>query len=292
MTLAYIPYFEQPSLSIGPLTVHAFGVIVAASVLIGLELGKRRFQRVGLDTAVGERMGWWLIIGGFLGAHLFAVLFYFPRELARDPLKLLRIWDDISSFGGILGGALALWLFFRYRTPELDARARWAYVDVAGYVFPISLMIGRLGCTLAHDHPGTVTSFPLAVSLRSADAQSYIERVYANAARAAELPGPETLMHMGFHDLGWYEFLYLAAVVVPVILVRARRSAVAEPGHALTMFLVLYMPVRFALDFLRVSDARYSGFTPAQWAVLAVIAVLPGIYMRAKAVNRGDTRRP
>lgn len=282
MTLAFVPYFEQPSLSIGPLTLHAFGVIVAASVLIGLEIGKRRFRQTGLDAALGERMAWWLLIGGFLGAHLFSVLFYFPHELARDPLKLFRIWEDISSFGGILGAALALWLFFRHRTPELDVRTRWAYVDVAAYVFPISLMIGRLGCTLAHDHPGIVTTFPLAVSLRSADALSYIQNVYANAGRAAELPAPGTLMHMGFHDLGWYEFLYLAIVVVPVILLRARRSTVSEPGQALTTFLVLYMPVRLALDFLRVSDARYSGFTPAQWAAIAVIAVLPGIYMRTR----------
>lgn len=285
MTFAFIPYFEQPSATIGPLTVHAFGVIVAASVLLGLEIGKRRFQQKGLDAAIGERMAWWLIIGGFLGAHLFAVLFYFPRELARDPLKLLRIWEDISSFGGILGGALALWLFFRYRAPSLDARARWAYADVAGYVFPISLMIGRLGCTLAHDHPGTVTSFSLAVSLRSADARAYIERVYANAGRAAELPGPETLTYMGFHDLGWYEFLYLAVIVVPGILVRFSKSVTATPGQVLATFLVLYLPVRFALDFLRVSDARYSGFTPAQWAALGVIAILPGMYVRARRVE-------
>jgi phosphatidylglycerol:prolipoprotein diacylglycerol transferase len=280
--LAYVPYFEQPGLSIGPLTIHAFGAIVAASVWAGLEIGKRRFQKTGLDPMLGERMAWWLLIGGFLGAHLFAVLFYFPRELARDPLILLRVWDPISSFGGILGGALGLWLFFRYRAPPLEVRARWAYVDVAAYVFSVSLMIGRLGCTLAHDHPGTVTRFPLAVSLRTADAQSYIQRVYAGAGRASELPGQETLMTMGFHDLGWYEFLYLALVVVPVILVRGRKP-VAQPAQLLTTFVVLYMPVRFALDFLRVSDLRYAGFTPAQWAALAAIAVVPWMYQRARA---------
>jgi phosphatidylglycerol:prolipoprotein diacylglycerol transferase len=285
--LAYVPYFEQPGISIGPLTIHAFGAIVAASVWVGLEIGKRRFTQTGLDPTLGERMAWWLLIGGFLGAHLFAVLFYFPRELARDPLILLRVWDPISSFGGILGGALGLWLFFRYRAPPLEGRARWAYVDVAACVFPVSLMIGRLGCTLAHDHPGTVTTFPLAVSLRTAEAQSYIQRVYAGAGRASELPGSETLMTMGFHDLGWYEFLYLAAVVVPVILVRARRSG-PEPRQLLATFLLLYMPARFALDFLRVSDERYSGFTPAQWAAFAAVAALPVIYKRAR-YNRGSS---
>jgi phosphatidylglycerol:prolipoprotein diacylglycerol transferase len=289
VTLAYLPYFEQPSISIGPVTVHAFGVIVASSILVGLEIGRRRFQEKGLDAALGERMAWWLIIGGFVVAHLFALVFYFPGEVVRHPLKLLRVWEDISSFGGILGGAFALWLFFRYRTPELSVRERWAYVDVAAYVFPVSLMIGRLGCTLAHDHPGTVTSIPLAVSLRSADAQSYITQKYAIAGRAAELPDSQTLADLGFHDLGWYEFLYLAAVVVPVIFVRARRSGVAAPGQALTTFLVLYMPVRFALDFMRVSDARYNGFTPAQWVALAVMATVPWLHAR---IRRAPPQQP
>ncbi|MEX2154182.1 MAG: prolipoprotein diacylglyceryl transferase family protein [Gemmatimonadaceae bacterium] len=291
MTLGYLPYFEQPSVSLGPLTVHAFGVIVAASVWIGLVIGKRRFERMALDAALGERLAWWVVIGGFLGAHLFAVLFYFPDQVTRDPLMLLRIWEDLSSFGGIVGGAFGLWLFLRYRAPRLDVRARWSYVDVAAYVFPISLMIGRVGCTLAHDHPGTVTSFPLAVSLRTARAQDYVERVYANAGRSAELPDAETLTRLGFHDLGWYEFVYLAVIVVPLMLALSKGSTAPVPGRMLMTFIVLYMPVRFLLDFLRVSDARYAGLTPAQWVAAAALAALPILVMHTRRLRHAPSER-
>ena len=78
--LTYVPYIEQPSISLGPITIHAFGVIVAAAVLAGLKIGERRFGTLGLNRELGERMAWWAIVGGFLGAHLFSVIFYFPRS--------------------------------------------------------------------------------------------------------------------------------------------------------------------------------------------------------------------
>lgn len=265
-----IPYVTQPCAQLGPLRLCAFGFIVAGSVIVGLALGRRRIRLLGLDPGAGESMAWYAIVCGFLGAHLFSVLFYFPRDVVANPLLLLKVWEDISSIGGILGGFLGILQFFRRRLPAADRQTRLAYLDVAAYVFPVSLMVGRVACALAHDHPGTITRFPPAISLSSADARAYIARVYENAGRAAELPSASSLGGMGFHDLGWYEFLYLAVVMVPLTFVWARRGR--RPGFYLASFALLYAPVRFALDFLRVGDARYAGLTPAQYVCLAILA--------------------
>src|SRR3954468_8787671 len=99
-----LPYFEQPDWHVGPLTIHAFGVAVAFAMWYGLTMGQRRFARLGLDVAVGQQLGGWVIVGGVVGAHLFSVLAYFPEKLSTDPWLLLRVWEDISSFGGMLGG--------------------------------------------------------------------------------------------------------------------------------------------------------------------------------------------
>ena len=74
----------------------------------------------------------------------------------------------------------------------------------------------------------------------------------------------ETLSRMGFHDLGWYEFLFTGLIIVPVFLVLNRKPR--QPGFFLITFLLLYIPGRFLLDFLRLGDARYAGLTPAQYA--------------------------
>lgn len=278
-----IPYAEQPSISIGPVTIAAFGVIVASAVLVGLRLGAWRFKRLKLDQAIGERLAGWAMMCGFVGAHLFSVLFYFPGRLAENPMLLFKVWEDISSFGGIVGGLLGILLFFRFSAKHVDAPGRLAYLDAAAFVFPVSLMIGRIACSLAHDHPGRVTSFPLAVSLETETARAYIVDVYRDAGRLAELPSATTLPGLGFHDLGWYEFLYLAIVVVPVFVLLDRKKRV--PGFFLAAFAALYMPVRFMLDFLRVSDARYGGLTPAQWAAAAILLSLPIVWRGARRVT-------
>jgi phosphatidylglycerol:prolipoprotein diacylglycerol transferase len=178
----------------------------------------------------------------------------------------------------MMGGIVGALLFFRTRR-DFDRQTKLAYVDVVAFTFPFALALGRLGCALAHDHPGTVTSFPLAISVTSDAARAYIRDVYSSAG----LSLPEIQSGMGFHDLGLYEFLYLSVVIVPLFLLwrRQRRAA----GFYLTAFAALYLPVRFALDMLRVSDVRYVGLTPAQWIAALTLAGLPFVAMRHRKLR-------
>ena len=130
-------------------------------------------------------------------------------------------------------------------------------------------MLFRSGCTLAHDHPGLVSTFPLAISLESPQSVDYIRRVYDVAGLA--LPPAAELF--GFHDLGFYEFLFLSLIVVPAFAYLSRRPRPA--GFYLATFATLYLPIRFGLEMLRVADARYLGLTPAQWVAAVITAALP-----------------
>ena len=274
-----LPYYEQPLWHLGPLTVHAFGIAVATAVWFGLVMVQRRFDRAALDHTIGERLGWWVILGGIIGAHLFSVLLYFPHELRSDPWLLVRVWDPISSIGGMLGGITGGLLFFSLRLPDVDWREKLAYLDAIAFVFPAALAIGRVGCALAHDHPGVVTDFPLAISLETEAARNYIGGVY----NAAGLTLPSAAPTMGFHDLGLYELLFLSLVVVPAFIYLDRRRRPA--GFYLIAFSALYFPVRFALDMLRAADARYLGLTPAQWAAALVVTALPFVIVRQRALR-------
>lgn len=265
-----IPYFEQPTLPLGPVTLHAFGALAGAAILAGSALTVARCRRTGLDPDAGADLAIYAIVAGFVAAHLYATLAYFPRDVLANPLLLFKIWENISSFGGFVGGIFGIWLFFRLRAPGLAAAEKWRYVDAVAFALPFAWTIGRLGCTVAHDHPGTVTTFPLGVSLATPAAQAYIASYYGAAGRLAELPPAEQLARTGFHDLGWYEFLYTLFVVVPAFLVLDRKAR--RPGFYALAFLSLYIPARFALDFLRIADARYLGLTPAQHAGIAVLA--------------------
>jgi phosphatidylglycerol:prolipoprotein diacylglycerol transferase len=268
-----IPYISMPSLNLGLLTIHPFGIAVAAGLWLSLTLADRRFARPGLDSVVARQLGAWILVGGAVGAHLYSVLLYFPDRIRTDPWLLLRIWEDISSVGGMLGGVMGAAVYFRMRARALTPDDRIRYLDVVAFVFPFGLALGRLGCALVHDHPGVVTRFPLAVSLQSAAAQTYISDVYAAAGRSL----PVGFAQLGFHDLGLYELGFLSLVVIPAFLYLDRRRHAS--GFYLVAFSVAYFPVRFALDALRVSDTRYLALTPAQWAAALVLAVVPLVAM-------------
>jgi len=273
-----IPYFEQPVLPLGPVKIHAFGVLVAVSMLVGIRVALKRCKTLSLDQDLCADLLFYLLIAAFVFAHLFAVLAYFPGEVAKDPLMLLKIWENISSFGGILGALFGIWLFFRWKSPPLPGGTGWKYLDAIAFAFPFAWAIGRLGCVFAHDHPGTVTGFPLGVSLSTPEARAYITYFYGAAGRLGELPEPGKLAGMAYHDLGWYEFLYTLLVVVPVFLFLDRKPR--PTGFFPLAFFLLYLPVRFLLDFLRISDARYGGLTFAQYASIAGFAAVAYVLCR------------
>lgn len=278
-----VPFFPQPEYHLfGPVTVHAFGAIVALSLIVGWRMAVTRSRTKGIDPELFQDLLLYVILSGFIVAHLYSVLAYFPRETMENPLLLLKIWENISSFGGFAGGLLGLWLFFRFKARDVDAAARLRYLDVIAYVFPFAWAIGRIACTVAHDHPGTITTFPLGISLKSPGAQAYIASFYREAGRLAEVPPTGELAKMAFHDLGWYEFLYMSCLMVPTFLLLDRKPR--PPAFFLIAFLLLYVPARFLLDFLRIGDARYFGLTPGQYAGVAVF--LAAVYLMVRIARR------
>jgi phosphatidylglycerol:prolipoprotein diacylglycerol transferase len=264
-----VPFLSQPGIHLfGRVTLHAYWALVALAVIVGWRMTISRCRKIGLDSKVCNHLLAYVVLGGFVVAHLYSVLAYYPGEITENPLILLKFWANLSSFGGLVGGVFGLWLYFRVGGKQPAAHEPLRYLDAVAYVFPFAWAIGRLGCALAHDHPGTVTTFPLGVSLATRASQTYIRHAYRIAGRLDELPDPETLSRMGFHDLGWYEFLFTGLVIVPAFLVLNRKGR--RPGVFVIAFLLLYVPARFLLDFLRLTDVRYAGLTPGQYAGAAV----------------------
>lgn len=252
-----IPYFEQPSFDLGPLTIHTFGALVAAGILAAFVLITRRCARVGLDVLVAGQLMSWILVGGFLGAHLVDRFLYNVHETLADPLSLFRIWEGISSYGGVIGGIAGAWLFFR-KHPQ-GART-WQYLDAIAYGMPVGWFLGRLGCFVAYDHVGTPTEFFLG--------QTYLDGVVR-------------------HNLGFEEALFWGSLtVVMAILGRRPRPA----GFLLGVLAVLYAPVRFGLDFFRIADERYAGLIVSQYASIVLLGA--GVWVLWYSLSSRRRRTP
>jgi phosphatidylglycerol:prolipoprotein diacylglycerol transferase len=271
-----IPYVAFDRIP-GPIPIAVFGLLVGTAVVVADPIFKRRVQLYGLDRSAAGELAWYAFAVGLVSAHLFSVLFYYPHELGDDPWLIARLWERVSSFGGMLGGALGAALYLHRKRYVLSVRQRWAFMDSVAFVTPFGWAIGRIGCSLVHDHPGRLTTFPLAISLATEEARVFIESVYV----AAGVPFPASVAGLGFHDLGWYELLYLSLIVCPLFVWLSRNRAEnlgRPPSWWVSTFVFLYAPARILLDFLRVGDARYAGLTPAQYAAIAMLVA--AVYLR------------
>jgi prolipoprotein diacylglyceryltransferase len=234
-----LPQPQIPSLKLGPFTVEPFGAFVAAGVTLGFWLTVKRAEELGLDPRVARGVRLWAVVPGFVAAHLFDVLFYTPERLAGDPLLLLRIWDGISSFGGFAGGAAGA-IYYLVHVARVPVRP---YADALAYAFTAAWILGRLGCTVAYDHPGIRTDFVLAMPYTGA------------------LVGPGLR-----HNLGFYEMLWTVGLFAWFWRERRRPH---RPGFYVSVALLTYTPFRFLLDFLRDGEIRFAGLTAGQYAAVA-----------------------
>jgi phosphatidylglycerol:prolipoprotein diacylglycerol transferase len=246
-----LPYISQPHITLGPITIHAFGVLVALAMMVGMRFVRRRAAADGLEPMVADRLVTWVLIAGFIGAHLVDRFVYYPAETLAEPLRILKFWEGLSSFGGFLGAIVGAVLFFR-REPSLP---RWRYLDCVAYGFPFGWIFGRLGCTVAFDHPGKETSF-------------FLAELDEHGIRR--------------HNLGFEEALY--TILIAGLFYVLGRKGRRPPGFFVAVLAIAYAPVRFLFDFLRTRDVRYLSLTPGQWGALALLLV--GVVLLQQANKR------
>lgn len=247
-----IPYIDIRSFHIGPVEIQPFGLLVCIGIVASYFAAAHRARQVGLDVGVIRQIVRLSAVFGIGGAHLVHLFFYHPEELAADPWVLLRFWSGMSSYGGFVFAITACAIYLVRRRVNLRA-----YADVAMYGFFAAWFFGRLGCSIAHDHPGRLSDFFLAVK-------------FPGGAR---------------HDLGLYEFM-LCWLWIPFIHWMGRKKKIDDPpaGSIFAAMLVAYSVPRFFLDFLRATDlpyhdARYLGLTPAQYA--CIIFTVLGVWFFA-----------
>ena len=243
-----IPYVELKTIQLGPLTIYVWGLMVAIGILVGTSLAAKLAKERGQKPELIWDMAGWCSVAGFLGARLLYVFAYNPALYIAEPVRILAFRDGgYSSIGALIGGAIAGVIFLRLK--KLDVHA---YADTMIFGFPVGYAIGRVGCFLIHDHPGTATDFFLGVKY------------------------PDGIVR---HDLGLYEVFNGALLAVLFFILWKKK---AKTGTYLMTFLLWYGLVRFFLDFLRATngqivDARYAGLTPAQYA--AILMFIGGLWL-------------
>jgi phosphatidylglycerol---prolipoprotein diacylglyceryl transferase len=312
-----IPFIHVPDLPISsrlPITLHPFGLLVATGVIIGTWLATKRARERGLDLDKLNSFITWMLVAGFVGGHVFDQILYHPKKLLTDPLLIVKIWEGLSSFGGFTGGLIGvlLWKYFEavplvstpfFTIPKFRRRSAplpiLPFADLILSVFPVAWIFGRSGCASVHDHLGAdaTPGTPLTVAAGQAAGggpidwgKTVFEATFYQSAEAANRFTGKLALTVGPHprfDLGLLEMLFTVVLAVLFALTWGRKLTT---GSYLAATALAYAPVRLAMDFLRLDsgldDPRYAGFTPAQWACVALFVFGIVMVLRVRQIRR------
>lgn len=235
-----LPNLHWSIITVGPLTLQVWGMFVALGIVVGLLVAKQYASDRKLNPAYIVDGGFWIVLTALAMSRVWFVATEWQLFAGRLP-DILKIWEGgMSMSGGLVGGILATYIYFKRKKVKI-----LEYVDVLAYGLPAGYAVGRLGCFFIFDHPGIVTDF-------------FLGEVYY-------------LDGLVRHNHGLY--LSITGAVMFAVFTYLRFKAKPKPPYFITIFLLWYGTTRLLLDNLRINDSEWYGLTAAQWLGFVFVVV-------------------
>jgi len=244
--------FRSPgpiALTLGPLAIRWYGVLMALAMAIGLWLAYRDARRRGLDPDELLKTSELALVGALVGARLYYVAFTW-EYYSRFPLKIPAVWEGgLAIHGGILGGLLVGGGYaWRRRLPL----AR--YLDIVAPSLTLGQAIGRWGNFFNEEAFGTPTSFPW--------------KLYISPLHRPLVYAQEEFFHPTFLYESLWDFLVFA-LLVWVFRDRVERA----PSCLFWIYVGLYSAGRLIVEGLRTDSLMLGPIRVAQLVSLAGIVL-------------------
>jgi phosphatidylglycerol:prolipoprotein diacylglycerol transferase len=232
-------------LTIGGLTVHGYGLMIAIGIIAAYVVAEKRAVRKGLDPDSVFSLVIWALVSGFLGSKILFILTILP-EVISNPSILKDVWSGWVVYGSIIGGAIGIALMCRVK--KLDF---WQYIDLTAPSMALAQGFGRVGCLLAGCCYGIRTSLPIAITFHNSD------------FAPNNVPLMPTQIMSSILD-------FINAGVL--LWLDSRKKA---EGETLGWYLVFYSVGRFFLEYLRGDLERGSVgiFSTSQFIAIGTLAV-------------------
>ena len=248
-----------PELDIGPITLQAFGVALAIGFLAAGALAARRLEELGKPVDWAYEMVFAALIGGLVGSRLDYVIQNWD-SVSDDLAGNLISGSGLVWFGGLLGGAIGVCLWARWRG-FLEARM----FDLAAPGLAIGYALGRVGCQLSGDGDyGEATGAPWGMA-------------YPDGTE----PTTEEV-----HPTPVFESVTMGLVALVLWNLRDRFA----PGMVFGLYLVLAGTERLLIEFIRRNDTVVAGLTQPQLLSIVLIALGAGLLIRLR--GRSPTPSP
>lgn len=277
-TLAYIPSPGFSKFQIGPVTIRMYAVCILIGVCCAVWILTRRWKRAGgtFDQVLDLTLV--TVPCGLVGARLYHCLstpaMYFPPT--GNPTSILKVWEGgMAIFGGIIGGALAAFLWCRHK--------RYPFALLLDCLAPgllVAQAIGRLGNWFNQELYGKPTTLPWGLKLNEkSDAIGYSEICYQGTACPSG-----TLFHPTFlYEMIWN--LIGAVLIVWIGNIYAKRL---RAGQLAALYMVWYGCGRSWIEEIRINYSTVIlGLRTNTWT--AILVALCGVALFLVLKRYGKT---
>ena len=247
----------NPVLTIGPISVRWYGIMVALAVLTVVlwTLWQARRSNVSYDTVftaalVGIPSG--IIISKLL--HVIDLWEYY----IQNPGQIVS-GAGLTAWGAVLGAALGIWIYSR------ASKIQFGYIaDLIAPGIILAQAVGRIGCTINGCCYGSPTSLPWGV-------------VYTHPNSVAPLG-------IAVHPTQVYEIIFN---LLAFGLLFALRDRLKPDGSLFFIYLSLYSLWRIGIDFMREGTSFLLGLHQAQVISIIILAItIPILATRTRWVKQ------
>ena len=246
-----IPSPSSGSLSLGPLRLNAYGLMIAIGVIVAVRIAGRRAEKFGVATMEDfSSIATWAVPAGIIGGRAYHVIT--DWQLFQDNwFDAFKIWQGgLGIWGGIFVGVLVG--FWRAKSRGLDP---WWILSCAAPAIPVAQAIGRWGNWWNQELFGRPTSLPWALSVSD-----------AKTINAGYSVGTT------FHPTFLYESV--ACLMLAWLLVRLEHRWVPARGRLIAWYTAGYTAFRFFIEGLRIDSAHSAGgLRLNQWVSLVVFVI-------------------
>jgi prolipoprotein diacylglyceryl transferase len=232
--LASIPSPSSGELEIGPIAIHAYGLMLLLGIAAAIWLTGVRWVRRGGDWDLVFRVAVWGVAAGIVGARAYHVLTSWD-EVPDEWWGIFAVWKGgLGVWGGIFLGTVVGAIIVK-RSGE----SVFAFMDAVAPGLLVAQAIGRWGNWWNQELFGEPTDLPWGLEI---DPEK----------RPAEFAGNET-----FHPTFLYEFLWDLAAAGVLLLVDKRFRI--RPPALFSLYVALYCFGRFFEELLRVDPSKELG---------------------------------
>ena len=228
--------------SLGNLTVHSYGLMIALAILVSALLLYREAPREKINPDYILEAVIVAGIGGLLGARVLYMLLNWSYYSTQPLSALFTQFEGLSFYGGFFLATILIYLWSRWRgIGFLKLTDFMAPYLALGYAF------GRMGCFLNGCCYGVESNVPWALPIS---------------------PGDEVLRHP-------VQLYALVGALLIFFILKKIRPVRPFVGFLTVALFALYGLLRFSTEFFRHGEAIWIGLTNAQvFSLVLVFAAL------------------